>query len=143
MFIVYIYMCFSYVCTIVALFPGNYRASGPTDVSNTNCDFRKYGSSSNYILLQIKQAKTSIIIFGKSLLFKFFKCQDFLEFYSNPLALIFFSQLITGHDLRCRCLIFHLFILTLYCDCVVKKVYIFVKYLEVNVLLVPGRYLHL
>lgn len=60
-------MCLSHIY-VVALFPGNYRASGPTDVSNTNCDFRKYGSSSNYILLQIKQAKTSIIIFGKSLL---------------------------------------------------------------------------
>ena len=33
----------------VPLFPGNYRASGPTDVSNANCYFRKYGSSSNYL----------------------------------------------------------------------------------------------
>ena len=52
-----------YTCAlVVALFPGNYRASGPTDVSNANYYFRKYGSSSNYIFLHIKQSKTSILI---------------------------------------------------------------------------------
>ena len=55
-----------YTCAlVVALFPGNYRASGPTDVSNANCYFRKYGSSfqlDTYIFLQIKQSKTTILI---------------------------------------------------------------------------------